>query len=505
MQVAEYFSGYSETESIEYKQLWRNDFLKVISAFANTNGGVLHIGLDDSGNPIGLSNTKKLLEDIPNIVRNNLGIFPSIQLIRKDNKEIIIITITKSQTSISYRGKFYVRSGSTVQELTGSGLSDFLLKKMNITWDEQIETDTSMSDLNIDTIERFKHLAQQRLPSIAIETDNEIVLEKLNLIKNGYLTKAAFLLFGNNVQSRYYHASLRIGKFASESEIQETDIIDGNLFEQLENTMKVLKLKYLHTTTHFEGLHRMDVLEYPYIALREAVINALIHREYFSTSQTQLRVYKNKLIVMNDGGLPKPLLIEDLKREHRSILRNKLLAQVFYQAGFIEAWGSGTIKIREMCFAQGADEPEFYVKGGGMEVVLYPTPHDTPHDVLCANPHDTDIKVILDVYDTPHDTPHDELSSKPHPTLHNKIEISTSQRSLLLVLSGELSRTEIMERLCLSDRMHFVSSYLEPSLSTGLIERTIPEKPKSKNQKYRLTITGKRLKEKLKRKNKNLP
>ena len=179
-----------------------------------------------------------------------------------------------------------------------------------------------------------------------------------------------------------------------------------------------------------------------------------------------------------DGGLSKPLLTEDLKREHRSIPRNKLLAQVFYQAGFIEAWGSGTIKIREMCIAQGADEPEFYTKGGGMEVVLYPPPHDTPHD---------------------------ELSSKPHPTLHNKIEISTSQRSLLLVLSGELSRTEIMEKLCLCDRMHFVSSYLEPSLSAGLIERTIPEKLKSKNQKYRLTITGKRLKEKLKRKNKNLP
>ncbi len=211
--------------------------------------------------------------------------------------------------------------------------------------------------------------------------------------------------------------------------------------------------------------------------------------EYFSGySETESIEYKQlwsndflKVIsafANTNGGLPKPLLIEDLKREHRSIPRNKLLAQVFYQAGFIEAWGSGTIKIREMCFAQGADEPEFYVKGGGMEVILYPTPHDTPHD---------------------------ELSSKLHSTLHNKIEISTSQKSLLLVLSGELSRTDIMERLCLSDRMHFVSSYLEPSLSIGLIERTIPEKPKSKNQKYRLTITGKRLKEKFKRKNKNLP
>ena len=157
--VAEYFPEGNESENTEYKQLWRNDFLKAISAFANTQGGILHIGLDDGGKPVGIQNTKKLLEDIPNTIRNKLGIVPSIKLHEEEGKDVIDITVTKSSVPISFNGKFYIRSGSTVQELAGNELAEFLLKAMNYSWDEQIEEDATFDELCTDTMDEFKRLA----------------------------------------------------------------------------------------------------------------------------------------------------------------------------------------------------------------------------------------------------------------------------------------------------------------------------------------------------------
>ncbi len=368
LQIAEYGN---ESENAEYKQLWRSDFLKVISAFANAQGGVLHIGLDDRGKPVGIQNTKKLLEDIPNTIRNKLGIVPSINLYTEEGKEVIKIKVVASSVPISFNGKFYVRSGSTVQELSGSILTDFLLSKSDSTWDERIEESVSLDDLCTETIERYKRLAQKRIPSIVYETDIRILLKKMNLINDRGITRAAVLLFGKNTQKYNRQAVLKIGKFLSEIEIQSTDIVKGNLFEQLDNALEILQLKYLRSNIHFEGLPRMDVLEYPYVALREAIINALIHRDYSGTAQTQIRVYPNKLVIMNQGMLPARVPASDLKISHLSVPGNTLLAETFYNAGFIEAWGYGTIKIKDHCLALGLPEPDFEESAGAVKVTLY--------------------------------------------------------------------------------------------------------------------------------------
>ncbi len=119
-----------ESQTVEYKQTWRNDCLKTVSAFANSDGGVLYIGLDDLGKPSSLKNLKKQLEDIPNTIRNKLGITPSVELNRKSSKDIIKITIIPSSVPISYNGKYYLRSGSTVQELQEKNWLIFFLKKL---------------------------------------------------------------------------------------------------------------------------------------------------------------------------------------------------------------------------------------------------------------------------------------------------------------------------------------------------------------------------------------
>ncbi|MFH1527048.1 MAG: RNA-binding domain-containing protein, partial [Bacteroidota bacterium] len=291
-----------ESQTVEYKQNWHNEYLKVVSAFANSRGGVLYIGLDDHGKSSGLKNVKKLLEDIPNTIRNKLGIIPSVELNRKSSQDIIKITVVPSSVPISCNGKYYLRSGSTVQELQGKELADFLIRKTGIAWDDAFEDRGNWDFLEESTIEDFKRFAVDRIPSIVREKDFVTILKKLNLIENQHLKRAAIMLFGKEVERFYSHACVKIGRFLSDTDIQITDIVKGNLFQQLETTLEILRSKYLQSKIKFEGIHRRDVLEYPYEALREAIINALIHRDYRSFSQIQIRVYPDKLIIMNAGS-----------------------------------------------------------------------------------------------------------------------------------------------------------------------------------------------------------
>jgi len=360
-----------ENQFIEFKPTWRNEHLKIISAFANGDGGELVIGVNDKGNPIGLKNCARLLEDIPNKIRNKLGIIPSVKLEKEKNKEIIRVGVIPSSVPISYEGRYYARSGSTTFALEGSELSNFILKKTGLTWDNLIEEDASMEDINPETVEKFKSHAIDRLPSIGRERNIKAMLVKLDLIKESKLKKAALLLFGSRPQKFFLQSHVKIGKFLTDTEIMSSDIIEGNLFEQLENTVDVLRSKYLVSHIKFEGIHRREILEYPYDALREAVINALIHRDYAGTSSIQIRVFQDKLIVLNEGKLPPEVPVEKLKTDHVSKPRNPLLAKIFYFAGFIENWGRGTIKIVERCLEQGLPEPDFFEEYGVMKVVFY--------------------------------------------------------------------------------------------------------------------------------------
>ncbi len=360
-----------ESEEIEYKSNWDDNCLKVVSAFANTNGGNLIVGVDDNKNVIGILDIKKLLVDLPNKIKDKTGIIPAIETEKRNGKEIIKIKISPSSVPISYDGRYYIRSGSTTQQLQGQHLTDFLIKKSGRTWDEFIEEHFTLNDINFETVKEFKRKSFDRIPSIVKEDNIKLLFEKLHLIENKKLNRAAVLLFGKEPQNFYRQAVVKIGKFLTDTEIQFTDIIKGNLFEQLKNTLEILRSKYLISEIKYEGIHRRDILEYPYEALREAIINALIHRNYSSTSNIQIRVYSDKLIIMNEGKLPPEVPIEKLKTNHLSKPRNRLLAEIFYFAGFIEGWGRGTIKILDNCLQQGLPEPDFIEEYGVMEVIFY--------------------------------------------------------------------------------------------------------------------------------------
>ena len=359
-----------ESHNIEYKSSWRDEYLKIICAFANTEGGQLIIGVDDKGKVIGIKNAKKLLEDLPNKIRNKLGVTPILKVETKGKKEIIHIKIPSSSIPVSYDGKYYVRSGSTTQEVKGNELIHFLLKKTGKTWDS-LTCEANFSDIETSAVEDFKNLAKDRIPSISKLDSTEKIFVNLKLIvDNKEMTNAAVLLFGEKPQKFFISAKTRVGRFKTSTDIIDTVIAEENLFRQLERVLEAIK-KHLNVRFEIKGIQREDIWDYPIEAIREAVINALIHKDYSSTAEIQIRIYDDKIWIWNPGELPPQLTIEDLKREHSSYPRNPLIANVFYLAGFIERWGSGTRRIVDLCKQQGLPEPEYKEEQGGFSVWFY--------------------------------------------------------------------------------------------------------------------------------------
>jgi ATP-dependent DNA helicase RecG len=361
-----------EQQNIEYKSLWHDDYLKWICGFANAQGGRIYIGKNDDGKIVGVEDYKRLMDDIQNKIKNLLGITADVNLLQEDDKYFIEIIVLPYSVPISLRGRYYYRSGSVKQELTGTALNEFLLKRAGRTWDDVIETRASFEDIDEKTVKIFLRKAEEagRLPDIDGLSTPEL-LEKLRLADNGQLKRAAIILFGKDPGRFYPNTFVKIGKFEDDDfTIHFQEVEEGNIIQVLNKVLRTLDYKFLIRNISFEGMNRIETLEYPVIALREILLNALIHRNYMG-APTQIRVYGNKIFVWNDGGLPATITLQQLKQSHSSHPRNPILAGACFLGGYIDSWGSGIMKIMNSCKATGLPTPEMDEKEGGFIVTLF--------------------------------------------------------------------------------------------------------------------------------------
>jgi len=315
-----------ENQNIEFKRNWRDEYLKTLCAFANTDGGIMYLGVSDEGVPLGLTNTSELLENLPNKIRNNLNIIPYIKTEIMEGKEIIKIEISPSEIPISYDGKFYIRSGSTTQEVKGEELIKIIMKKQRISW-EMLLSDADIKEIDEETVFKFKKLAKDKL-AISEEDSIERILENLELIKNRKLTNACVLLFGKNPQRYFLNSISRVGRFKTPTQILDTVEIKGNLFKQVEDLVSTIK-KHINVKFEIKDITHKEIWDYPIPAIREACINALIHRDYMDSAEIQIKVYDDKIWFWNPGGLPEGISVEMLRKDHTSKPRNKIIAMVF--------------------------------------------------------------------------------------------------------------------------------------------------------------------------------
>lgn len=362
----------AESQNIEWKESWRDEYLKWICGFANAKGGKLIIGQNDKGEFIGIDKYKKLMDDIPNKIQNQLGIICDVDLKEDKGKKYIEIDVKPYDVPISYQGKYHYRSGSTKQELKGNALTEFLLKKAGKTWDDVIEPRASLNDIDISAIEAFKKGAtsSKRLPFIEEENNIEQILDNLLLLEDGQLKRSAVLLFGKNPCRFYINAYVKIGRFGkTDDDLRFQEVVEGNAYQLADKTLDILDKKFLVSPITYQGLQRVENWEYPYEAIREVILNAIVHRDYMG-APIQISVYDDKLMVWNEGSLPDDLTFEDLKKKHSSRPHNPVLAGTFFKGGLIEAWGRGTIKIINECKKAGLPEPIIESASGGISITI---------------------------------------------------------------------------------------------------------------------------------------
>ena len=363
-----------ESQNIEYKQSWKDEYLKWICGFANAQGGTIYIGIDDKGKVCGVKDAKKLMEDIPNKINMSMGLVADVNLMQQNGKEYIAISVLQCNSPISYRGKYYYRTGSTLQELNGTALQEFILRKMNTSWDASIVPNATIDDIDREAIDYFlfRAIREGRINETAQKDTTEKILHNLNLSnEQGKLTIAALLLFGKDIQRWCPTAIFRIGRFgASQADLIAQDNVSCPLIMMPNEVITTLRSKYLISPIHYEGLQRVEPLEIPEDGLREMICNSIVHKDYLGTF-IQMRVWNDRVELWNGGSLPIGFTIETLLSQHESYPRNTLIAKVFYLAGFIESWGRGYEKIRKAFDDEHLKMPVFeQVRGGVMATIL---------------------------------------------------------------------------------------------------------------------------------------
>ena len=210
-----------------------------------------------------------------------------------------------------------------------------------------------------------------RITGDAGNSSTETILQHLNLLtRDNQLTNAAVLLLGKNPQQFYPTSHFRLGRFGKRpSNLLFQDQVEGNIFQMTNKVIQLLQSKYLKTPIHYEGMQRVEELEIPETALRELLYNAMIHRDYMG-DETQMKVYDDHIWLWNAGELPQGYNTESLQREHRSILRNKTIASIFFQAGFIGHWGRGFDKVQAAFEANNIPFPQVENQFGGTSVYI---------------------------------------------------------------------------------------------------------------------------------------
>ncbi len=391
-------NGLKEGQRLELKRQWIDRALEDLAAFANTDGGRLLLGVEDSGRVVGFGGGDAEIQKIANLIHARLGLTPRILLQEIENLPVLVIEVEPAQGVILYNGRYLRRVGSTNRDFAVDELAHHVVRRSGLHWDS-LPSPWGIEQCDPQALHAFVQMARPRLPQ-ADAAQPALLLQNLDLLREGRLTHAGVLLFAARPQALFPQALARMGVFRSPTDIVDSHDFEGNLWQQVEAAMerfrRLLQVRFDTSVTELSlaGLQRRETWEYPLDALREAVINALIHRDYMLTGHVQVRVHDDRLEVWSPGELPPGVTPELLRGPHGSYPRNPTLARVFFFAGLIEQWGSGTLNILRLCRQQGLPEPVFQEYGPSFLVTFLKDPY-TPERLQAMGLNERQIMAVL--------------------------------------------------------------------------------------------------------------
>jgi ATP-dependent DNA helicase RecG len=464
-----------ESETLEFKrstaELKRAG--ESLCALLNGEGGRVVIGVSPDGGLVGQVVADMTLRDVAAM----LGRFEPparVELSRvdvRDGRQVLVLEAAPSRpfAPFVFESRPYKRVGSTTTLMPQDEYARLLLDRNHSRhrWEVQPALGVRLEDLDREEILRTRATAiEQRRLSAGTSMDVGDILDRLGLRVNGQVTEAAQVLYGTKFLPNYPQALLKLGRFRGTK--VTGDILDNrqeyvHAFAMVREAIAWLD-RTLPLSARFPmgAINREDRLPVPAEALREIVLNAVIHRDVsHPSSYVAIAVFDDRIEVRSIGNLPTGMSAEHLSREHLSVRRNPLLAEAFHRTGAIEAWGRGTNRVIEACRAYGIPDPIFMNEGGAVTVTFMSEVVAGTRGLVPAR-HQAGTKSALS------------------PDQVEVLELADVPRALaqLMVPSGRTDRTKFRDQI------------LAPLLDAGLLEMTVPDKPRSPKQRYRATADG---------------
>ncbi len=345
-----------ETKTVEFKEMITNSFLKTVSAFSNYNGGDILFGIDDDGNVKGLQDVKQSCRDIENKINDNVSPQPDYTIEVQSDNTIRLTVKAGIHKPYLYKSKAYKRNDTATIEVDTLEFSRLILEGKNIRFEELPCREQVLT---------FELLYKKLKESIKIDTFNKDILKTLNLYRNenGY-NNAAGLLADKN-----YFPGIDIVKFGENiSIIQKRSTFENvSILEVYDRTMQVFKDYYQYEV--IQGAERKRIEKIPEEAFREAIANALIYRAWDVEAQIRVLMFDDRLEVISPGGLPSGISEPEYLSGRISVLRNRNLANVFYRLGFVEIFGTGITRIKQL-YEDSIRKPDFEVTENTIKIIL---------------------------------------------------------------------------------------------------------------------------------------
>ena len=354
-----------EGTRLEFKVTVNKDAIaKTIAAFINTQGGDLLIGVEDNKKIVGVENAEKMCATIQKMLVEYIQPIAPIftQVVNYKKKDLILISVWEgAKKPYQYKGKIFTRENDATKLSSVSNLTSLIKDRKNADfhWERRTVLGSSLQDLDTEEINQTIALYKAYKPNSVIE-DAEDFLIQMGLIQNGNLTNACMVLFGKKPTCFILQSKIRITIYPSTvsgDNFLNDKTLDGSIFQNITAILNFIEISFGKNIV-VDGILRKEKLNYPLIAVREGLLNAMVHRDYNSVNGfLQISIFSDRTEISNYGGLPDGITIKDLKKEHSSILRNPDIAQICFIRKYIEMLGSGTLRMISDCKKNGFRMP----------------------------------------------------------------------------------------------------------------------------------------------------
>jgi len=401
----------------------------------------------------------------------------------------------------TYDGRAYYKVESTTVQMPRAMFEE-RLRRSNPTrfaWESQTPDSLRLEDLDERQIRNtvMYGINKGRMPASSASEDTMTLLDKFAMVENGKIKNAAAALFTKHPQD-YPQFLLRMARFRGKEKCDFIDNmrVNGNFFELLDAGLAFL-FKHLNQSGVVKGLRREEQLEIPFEALREALTNALCHRQLDSPSgSVGIAVFDDRVEIENAGHLPNELTVETIKLPHRSYPQNPIIANALYMTAYLESWGTGVSRMVDACKAAGVPEPTYGTDGLFVWITFKRPNLDTYSDTNPDTTPDTNTPLnITNKCNTSHnqrsnsdsnsDSSSDSNSdSSSDSSSDSNLLLSDRQKEVLLYCIFPRTSREILEHINVTYQKWNIDKFINTLIDAGLLERTIPNTPNSPNQKY---------------------